>query len=98
MNISLLAFAALATGVVSAPALAAPKTVLVRTSDLNLASQAGRERPARRIDFAAESVCVLRGDMSLVSRIEGRKCIDFAVSTAWQKADLIAGRVIVAGR
>lgn len=98
MNKSVLALAALASAVVSVPALAAPASTSVRTSDLNLATSAGRDVLARRISFAAKRVCIVEGDRSLVGIIQGNKCYDNAVSTAQQQVASIAGDITVASK
>lgn len=96
MNKSVLALAALASAIVSAPAFAAPPTALVRTADLNLASPVGRETLARRISFAAKRVCIVEGDLSLVAMIQGNKCYDEAVSSAQRKVASVPGGIVIA--
>lgn len=98
MNKSVLALAAMASAVVSAPAFAAPASATVRTADLNLASPAGREVLARRISFAAKRVCIVEGDRSLVAMINGNKCYDSAVSSAHSQVASLAGSIVVASR
>lgn len=80
MNKSVLALAALASAALTAPAFAETKSV--RTADLDLSSAAGRDTLARRISYAAKSVCIVDGDRSLVAMVEGRKCYDRAVDAA----------------
>lgn len=82
MKKSVLALAALATALVSVPALAAPISTSVRTADLNLSSPAGRETLSRRISTAAKRVCNVSGDPSLVSIMAGNRCYDRAVNAA----------------
>jgi len=98
MNKSVLALAAMASAVVSAPAFAAPASATVRTADINLASPAGREVLARRIAFAAKRVCIVEGDRSLVAMIEGHKCYDRAVSSAQSQVASAADSIVVASR
>ena len=98
MNKSVLALAAMASAVVSAPAFAAPASATVRTADLNLASPAGRDTLARRISSAAKSVCIVRGDRSLIAMIEGNKCYDRAVSSAHSKVASVADTIVIASR
>lgn len=96
MNKSVLALAALASAVVSAPAFAAPASTSVRTADLNLASSAGREALARRISFAAKRVCIVEGDRSLVAMVIGNKCYDNAVNAAHSKVASVSSGIALA--
>jgi UrcA family protein len=98
MNKPVLTLAAMASAFVSAPAFAAPASATVRTADLNLASPAGREVLARRISFAAKRVCIVEGDRSLVAMINGNKCYDRAVSSAYRKVVSRTGEVALASR
>ena len=82
MNKSVLALAALASAVVSVPAMAAPMSTSVRTADLNLSSPAGRNTLARRISTAAKTLCIVEGDRSLKSIAEGKKCYRSAIAGA----------------
>ena len=96
MNKSVLALAALASAVVSVPALAAPMSTSVRIADLNLSSPAGRETLARRISTAAKRVCNVSGDPSLVSIIAGNRCYDRAVNAAQNQIVSVGGGVALA--
>ena len=96
MNKSVLALAALASAVVSVPAVAAQLSASVRTADLNLSTPAGRDTLARRISAAAKSVCIVEGDRSLRSMTEGNKCYTSAVADARSQTLIAAGDTVVA--
>lgn len=98
MNKSVLVLAMLASAVVSVPAFAAPVSASVKTADLNLSSQAGRQVLARRISFAAKMVCIVDGDRSLVAMVEGNKCYDRAVNSAQRQTTSAAGGAYLASQ
>ena len=91
MNKSVLALAALASAVISVPALAAPMSTSIRVADLNLSTPAGRVTLARRISAAAKTVCIVEGDRSLTSIVAGNKCYTNAVADARSQTFVAAG-------
>lgn len=62
--------------------LNAPRSVVVRYSDLDLKSDAGRSRLNKRIAFAAETVCGHADDLSYYSRMSTAACEDRAIANA----------------
>lgn len=96
MNKPILALAALASALVSAPAFADTSSVQVRTADLNLASGAGRTTLARRISLAAKQVCIDDGNRDLATMIDGYKCYRDAVRAAQGKVATLSGNVALA--
>lgn len=95
---SVLVLAALASAAVTAPAMAAPVSKAVRTADLNLSTAAGRDTLSRRISNAAETVCIVPGDRSLVAMVEGQKCYNRAVSAARLQVASVSGGSVIASR
>ncbi len=71
----------------TAPAAAAdaPRVVTVSSSDLNMASVAGRNAFEQRVRLAARSVCTL-GSGDLRTRADEARCIGAAISAAQAKA------------
>jgi UrcA family protein len=57
------------------------RTEVVRTGDLNLASPAGRDTLAGRIQAAAERVCAARPS-DIAARMEQNRCLREAVGAA----------------
>ena len=97
MNITDLKFAALAavmaaavtgaTLVAASPALGADLVVKapsarVSYADLDLGSRAGVQKLERRIDAAAERLCVGIGIETLADRLDGAKCRDATIAAA----------------
>ena len=70
----------------TAPAAAAdaPRAVMVSTSDLNMASNAGRNAFEQRVKLAARSVCTL-GSGDLRARADEARCVGAAISAAQAK-------------
>ena len=62
--------------------LNAPRSVVVRYSDLDLKSHAGRSRLNKRIAFAADTVCGHADDLSYYSRMSTAACEDRAIANA----------------
>ena len=97
MNITELKFAALAavmaaavtgaTLVAASPAFGADLVVnapsaRVSYADLDLASRAGVQKLERRVDAAAERLCVGIGVEALADRLAGAKCRDATIAAA----------------
>ncbi len=81
-----LIFAGLCLAGATAPAYAfelgrSARSEVVRTGDLNLASNAGRETLADRIEAAADRVCVT-GTSDVAGRLEQSRCRRNAVAAA----------------
>ena len=64
------------------PALASPRTAVVRTADLNIASEAGRSTLVHRISRAAEKVCGTADLRNLKDVQSASACKSGAVSAA----------------
>lgn len=62
--------------------MSAPRSVLVRYSDLDLKSDAGRTRLNKRIAFAAGTVCGPADTLSYDSRHNVAACEDRAIANA----------------
>ena len=62
--------------------LNAPRSVVVRYSDLDLKSDLGRSRLNKRIAFAAETVCGPADELSYYSRMSTAACEDRAIANA----------------
>ena len=75
--------AVIAAGFVAAAAIAQPVSTNIRVTygDLNLASKAGQQMLARRINAAANSVCgVNANERSLALRANSARCYNSALS------------------
>jgi UrcA family protein len=70
----------------TAPAAAAdaPRAVTVSSSDLNMASNAGRNAFEQRVKLAARSVCSL-GSGDLRARADEARCVGAAINAAQAK-------------
>jgi UrcA family protein len=70
----------------TAPAAAAdaPRVVTVSSSDLNMASEAGRNAFEQRVKLAARSVCSL-GSGDLRARADEARCVGAAINAVQAK-------------
>ncbi|HYZ47279.1 MAG TPA: UrcA family protein [Sphingomonas sp.] len=62
--------------------IGAPRSVLVRYSDLDLTSETGKARLNKRIAFAAETVCGPADMLSYQSRMATAACQSDAIASA----------------
>ena len=92
-----LASALITTGIIkAAPALAeAPAAAsqlnvsLVRTADLDLASNDGQRRLDRRLAHAAREVCGSASDADIEGQNDVRKCVDVTLAKAREQRELV---------
>jgi len=87
---------ALLIALLPTPAMAeppAPATSIVRTADLDLASQAGQRALDRRLSLAISDVCGKASDADLAGQNEVRRC---RVATREQVASQVDQRIAAA--
>ena len=93
-RIALGAFLATAAVIKVAPAVAesAPAKVnvsVVRTADLDLATEAGRRQLEQRLIIAAREVCGTASDADLVGKNQVRRCRDEVLARAEAQRDSV---------
>ena len=100
LRIILASFLATAAVIKGAPALAepAPSNVnisVVRTADLDLSTNAGRNQLEQRLVIASRKVCGTASDADLAGKNQVRQCRGEVLARAQAQRDtLLAGRTI----